>query len=232
METQHHKRNKWATKVIVLMILMNNICANKLYESKVGIFRTMSLKLCDKSTKINDPDIKKFLDIWNGSGGNYCKWDTSSSHDMLRLDRYIHITSPIRRLVDLLNIIVIQSIENISRFSKNANIFYKKWTTDEKIKMINETMRSIRKVQNNCSLIHMCTIDPSMFLSSHEGFIFDKIVRADNLYQYQIYFKKIKIVKKLITSLDIPVNIYKKFKIHHFMDEARLYKKLRLSVVE
>ena len=218
--------------VACLMILMNNICANKLYESNVGIFRTMSLKLCDKSTKNNDPDIKKFLDIWNGSGGNYCKWDMVSSHDMLQLDRYIHITSPIRRLVDLLNIIVIHSIENISRFSKNANIFYEKWTTNEKIKMINETMRSIRKVQNNCSLIHMCTIDPSMFLSSHEGFIFDKIVRADNLYQYQIYFKKIKIVKKFITSLDIPVNIYKKFKIHHFMDEARLYKKLRLSVIE
>tara|TARA_B110000037_G_C17104978_1_gene499525 strand:+ start:43 stop:690 length:648 start_codon:yes stop_codon:yes gene_type:complete len=213
---------------------MNNICANQLYASNEGIFRTMTLKNDEDVLKTDipdDPDIKQFLNIWGSSGGNYCKWDNASSHDMLKLDRYIHITSPIRRLVDLLNIIKIQSLQNVTNFSEKATLFYNKWTTCENIKMINETMRSIRNVQNNCSLLHMCTVDPTMFLSSHEGFIFDKIVRVDKMYQYQIYFKHIKIVKKLITSVDIPVNINKNFRIHHFVDEARLYKKLRISVI-
>ena len=220
--------------VACLMILMNNICANQLYASNEGIFRTMTLKKDEDVLKTDipdDPDIKQFLNIWGSSGGNYCKWDNASSHDMLKLDRYIHITSPIRRLVDLLNIIKIQSLQNVTNFSENATLFYNKWTTCENIKMINETMRSIRNVQNNCSLLHMCTMDPTMFLSSHEGFIFDKIVRVDKMYQYQIYFKHIKIVKKLITSVDIPVNINKNFRIHHFVDEARLYKKLRVSMI-
>jgi exoribonuclease R len=218
--------------VACLMILMNNICANQLYESKMGIFRTMSLKLSDDGVKIKDPDIKKFLDIWNGSGGNYCKWDLAGSHDMLKLERYIHITSPIRRLVDLLNIIKIQNMSEVTKMNDGADVFYNKWTTDENIKMINETMRSIRKVQNSCSLLYKCTNDESLFLSSHEGYIFDKIVRADNLFQYQIYLKNIKIVKKLITCINLDVNCYAKFKIHYFMDESRLYKKLRISVVE
>ena len=218
--------------VACLMILMNNICATQLYESKQGIFRTMSLKLSDNETKVKDPDIKRFLDIWNSNGSNYCKWDIASSHDMLRLDRYIHITSPIRRLVDLLNIITIQTLGNVTSFNNDAEKFCHKWTTDENIKMINETMRSIRKVQNNCSLLNMCSNNPEMFLSSHEGYIFDKLTRTDNLYQYQIYFKHIKIANKLITSSNLPINTFQKFKIHYFMDEDRLYKKLRLSVAD
>ncbi len=173
-----------------------------------------------------------FLTIWNGNGSNYCKWDVASSHDMLRLDRYLHITSPIRRLVDLLNIIMIQNIEDITSFTNGAEKFYNKWTTDENIKMINETMRSIRKVQNKCSLLHLYTNNPDILLSSYEGFIFDKIIRSDNLFQYQIYFKTIKVSQKLITSIDIPIHVFRKFKIHYFMDESRLYKKLRISIVE
>ena len=52
--------------------------------------------------------VSKFITSWNSSGGKYVTHDSYLSHDLLHLDAYIHITSPIRRLVDLLNIIVLQ----------------------------------------------------------------------------------------------------------------------------
>ena len=45
--------------VACFMILMNNICANKLYESKKGIFRKMSLTHNDDESK-----IKPFFQSW------------------------------------------------------------------------------------------------------------------------------------------------------------------------
>ena len=43
-------------------------------------------------------------------GGKYTKYDNLESHDMLDFDAYVHITSPIRRLPDLLNILKLQDV--------------------------------------------------------------------------------------------------------------------------
>ena len=60
--------------------------------------------------------MAKFVKIWNSSSGQYINGEELDSklirHEMLELDAYIHITSPIRRLVDLLNIIKFQKIFN------------------------------------------------------------------------------------------------------------------------
>ena len=54
----------------------------------------------------------------------------------LELDDYTHITSPIRRLVDLLNIIELQDGLNICKKSKQSKVFYDEWTTDKSFEYI------------------------------------------------------------------------------------------------
>ena len=101
-------------------------------------------------------DVCKFIKIWNSTAGQYVDAATlaenqSISHDVLEMDAYVHITSPIRRLVDLLNIIKFQQNNGMIELSENSARFYDKWIAD--LDYINTTMRSIRKVQNDCSLL-------------------------------------------------------------------------------
>ena len=162
----------------------------------------MSYSETVKSTAVEDSEIRNFLKGWNSSGGNYCKIADCKSHDALNLEKYIHITSPIRRLVDLLNIIDIQAILNLAIFTPNAILFHESWTTNEQIRHINSTMRSIRKVQNDCNLLYMCSNQSEILTKTHRGFIFDKMKRNDGLYQYMIYLPEIKMVNRLIARQD------------------------------
>lgn len=116
-------------------------------------------------------------------------------HEMLELDAYIHITSPIRRLVDLLNIIKFQQKLNIIRLSENADKFYQKWLND--LEYINVTMRSIRKVQIDCSLLDLCANHPDIMEKEYDGFLFDKLNRNDGLFQFMVYLPELKLSSRI-----------------------------------
>jgi len=215
--------------ITYLMILMNHISADTLSIKKRGIFRSVSFcKIKDKK-KTENEDINKFLDTWHSSGGNYNKYDTLQTHDALELDKYTHITSPIRRLVDLLNIIDIQLSLDITNLTTNSIDFYNSWTTDENITFINTTMRSIRTIQNECFLLKMC-IESDIVDKIHRGYIFDKMKRTDSMFQYQVYLFDIKMVKKLITIGDLEANNFYNFKLYLFLDEERMHQKVRIAI--
>ena len=124
-------------------------------DFEIGIFRSAELKefKCPKVSK----KIGKFLKNWNSYGGKYTKYENQKSHEILELDSYVHITSPIRRLVDLLNMIVLQNSLGLMDYSEKSKSFYTNWLS--KIDYINETMKAIRKVQNNCELLRICVED-------------------------------------------------------------------------
>ena len=109
-------------------------------------------------------------------------------------------------------------------------IFYNRWTNPESFEYINQTMRSIRKVQNDCSLLNICATDKRSLERIHTGFIFDKIVRNDDLYQYMVYLPEFKMVNRF-TSRHDKVNLSEQqFKLFVFMDENRLKQKIRIEL--
>ena len=93
--------------VSYLMTFMNYRCATFLLEKNVGIFRNSAFKSDAPALPENiDPDVEKFVKMWYSSGGQYVnveniKTDPQKSvrHELMNMDAYIHITSPIRRLV-------------------------------------------------------------------------------------------------------------------------------------
>lgn len=169
--------------------------------------------------------------MWNSFGGSYVKYKNIERHEILKFDAYIHITSPIRRLVDLLNIMEIQDEKSLFNFSTTSRKFYDKWTNDESFEYINTTMRSIRKVQNDCSLLKICTTDKTIMDKIHIGFIFDKLVRNDALYQYMVYIPELKMVNRFTSRHDKDNNSSQNFKLFSFMDENRLKEKIRIELV-
>ena len=209
--------------IAYLMITYNYISAIKLNELKAGIFR--SAKFGDSFNPPEDisPEIRKFLKHWNSLGGKYCK--TMGDHDMLELEAYVHITSPIRRLVDLLNIMILQDKLGLHKMSEQGNKFYEYWTSPQSIDYINMTMRSVRKVQNDCAILKICSDDKSILNNTYEGFIFDKIVRNDMLYQYMVYLPELKMVNRFTSRHDRQNQSSNTFKLYIFTDESTLKQK-------
>ena len=111
--------------------------------------------------------------------------------------------------------------------SDAAMEFYDGWV--KRLDFINLTMRSVRKVQSDCSLLHMYVND--VLSQSYSGCMFDKTKRDDDRFSYMVYIPKLKIVSRITTVDDFENYSMKRFTPHLFMDEAKLKKKMRLQIV-
>ena len=221
--------------VCYMMILMNYHCAKDMMKHGNGIFRSTLIGKSGGSVPANLPeDVEKFIKIWNSSSGKYIDLRDAEQfgevrHDLLELDSYIHITSPIRRLVDLLNIIKFQKNNNMLTLSIRSEEFYEKWTKD--LDYINMTMRAIRKVQCTCSLLELCTNNPDIIEKEYDGFTFDKLIRSDFLFQFIVYLPELKLVSRITMRDDLANFEKRKFKLYVFNDEDNFKKKIRLQLV-
>jgi len=217
--------------VAYLMITMNYISAKELENFKSGVFRSAKLREHKQLPEHITPDIKKFVKNWNSFGSQYNKFENMSGHAILDFDAYVHITSPIRRLVDLLNIMVLQEKLGLNKMSEDGAKFYYYWTNNGNLEYINTTMRSIRKVQNDCNLLALCTTNDELYNKQFNGFVFDKITRNDALYQYMVYLPEINMVNRYTSRFNRDNHTMQQFKIYLFNDEINLKKKIRLELV-
>jgi exoribonuclease R len=215
------------------MILMNYYAACEMIKYKNGVYRSVTI---NKNVIIptNLPaSITGFLAHWHSSSGQYQIYDDKEKHDFLKLDNYVHITSPIRRLIDLLNMSILQNNLNISGkpTSPDYSNFLNKWLS--RMEYINTTVRSIRKIQNDSNLLKHClTEDLHNDDMIYEGYVFDKIKRNDGLFQYVVYLSSIKLVSRITIRLDFEEYCIQHFNILIFNDESSLKKKIRLAHIE
>ena len=220
--------------VTYLMILMNYKTALKMLEFNTGIFRSTITKENVNVPKNLPDDVVNFIKIWHTTAGQYVDGkeilnQTEIRHGILDMEAYIHITSPIRRLVDLLNMIKFQECLELINLSENVYKFYEDWLND--LEYINTTMRSIRKIQTDCSLLDLCSNNPEVMDKIYNGYIFDKIIRNDGLYQYIIFLPELKMNSKITIRENIENYDNKKFKLFLFHNEERFKKKIRLQLV-
>jgi len=223
--------------VCYLMILMNYNCAMVFIKHETGIFRSTILKA--GTTTANDvvPDVvpeevQKYIKIWNSVSGQYidgASIGNNTRHNLLNVDAYVHITSPIRRLVDLLNIIKFQQLYAITELSDKSEAFYDKWVGE--IAFINSSMRSIRKIQTDSTLLNLCYTNKTAMEKHYDGYLFDKMKRSDGLYQFVVYIPELKMSSRITLSNDFDNYVCKKFKLFLFVNEERFKKKIRLQIV-
>jgi exoribonuclease R len=224
--------------VCYLMILMNYHCAQDLYKNHNGIFRSTIIKKNITLPHSLPDDVNNFIKIWNSASAQYVDLnsipdiemtESKTRHDILEMDSYVHITSPIRRLVDLLNMIKFQQNHNMIPMSSDAIQFYDKWIGQ--IEYINTTMRAIRKVQSDCSLLDTCFNKPETLEKTYDGYCFDKLVRNDGLYQFIVFLPELRLASR-ITMRDNLENYEKRqYKLYLFNNEEKFKKKIRLQLV-
>jgi exoribonuclease R len=215
--------------VCYLMILMNHLSAKEMLGFNAGIFRatTNSQASLEETTTIPH-DILQFIDIWRSTSGKYIVTNTNTNHSILGLDAYIHITSPIRRLVDVLNMLKLQECAGIYTWSESALIFYNKWIKD--IDIINSSMKAIRRVQNDCNLLHLCYSNPSVLEKIYDGYCFDEKILSAELYKYNIYLPDLRIFSTVVCR---KLDQYSKqqYKLFVFHNEDKMKKKIRIHLV-
>lgn len=226
--------------VAYLMILMNYYVAIELLKYRCGIYRVNILSTfkelpCEQTDVLTDVlpnEIKNYIKIWNSSQSKYTLLGDEQQimrHDALNVDAYVHITSPIRRMVDLLNMIQIQhNLELMS--SATAMTFYGNWCL--KMDYINKMMKNIQNVQKNCELITMCMNDERMYGRTYTGYCFNKIDGANGLYEYTVYLPDIKVTDKITTTTDMPNYTIGNYKLHLFNDEDNLKKKIKIQLIQ
>lgn len=226
------------------MIYMNWMSAVELECHTCGIFRSAHLKEQEKEQKQETTmsslpsDISSFITNWKYASGQYCTFDTKSSHDLVGkgFQVYTHITSPIRRLVDVINMTMLQEKLGLVKYKNTcAKQFSELWSSQQKVHFINTTMKSIKKVQNNCNLLalYIKTRD-SRKKQFFTGYIVDVSTdsKNKNKYTYNVYVPEFNMMSTFKSNDIMEIYSTEQFTLHLFMDEANLKQKIRLQKKE
>jgi exoribonuclease R len=196
---KHIYKNKNSSQIIeLLMIKTNTICAEYMKKYKNGIYKVIT-----HSEKLTNSSYELYNDTCN----------------------YLTVTSPIRRLIDIINIYKLSDNEKIFKFNDNAEKFYLNWINE--LKYINLTSKNIRKVQSKCNILNICLNNNH---SIYKGKVFDKIT-IKNMFKYQVYIEELKIYSKLYYDKELDESIEYNFKIYVFQNEVNLKNKIKLDII-
>jgi exoribonuclease R len=226
------------------MIYMNQTVGTKLATKAMGIFRQAALTNPDAYEKTLrempeelGQDTKRTISNWNHTTGNYVTISKSTSnqptllprHEIMQTHSYIHITSPIRRLVDLLNQMIFSAEYSVVQcLSRDAQDFVQQWITD--LDYINTTMRSIRKVQIDCDVLKECYAHPEWMQQRHPGIAFDQVQKTDGTFSCMVYLEHLKILSRINTSFVVENYSRHYFRLFVFEDEHKIKNKIRLEL--
>jgi exoribonuclease R len=227
------------------MIYMNHWAAVKLSGYGVGVFRgttgesAMKLPLSDQSELPSQyatsvpfsADVMRVITAWSkdsaGSYASYC--GDVRSHGTLNLSAYTHITSPIRRIVDLVNqMLFFKSAGFVKQFSEGSTAFLDKWTGS--LELINKNVKLIRRTQMDCELLQRCK-DVDVVGKQFRGVIIDYCEVDYGFYEYTVYLEELKLLAKVRSGDLVGVHSVATFSMFMFDDEDKLYKKVRLQMV-
>jgi exoribonuclease R len=145
----------------------------------------------------------------------------------MKLAHYTHITSPIRRLVDLLNQLAFLS--HLNTLSAPGQEFLEQWI--RKLSYINTSMRSIRKIQTDCEVLHRCSTDPSLLQTQHKGILFDKVKKNDGGFVYMVYLEELRLLTRFKSYEEYENLSQQSFQLFLFTDEHSLKKKIRVQLL-
>ena len=83
--------------------------------------------------------------------------------------------------------------------SQDARSFLENWLSQ--MDYLNTTMRAIRKIQTDCTILQRCFDNPEIMERTYSGILFDKVVRNDGYYSYMVYLKELKLLSRITSSI-------------------------------
>ena len=168
--------------------------------------------------------VRRWLKM-DGPTGSAQYSTVAGEHAGLGVQHYVHITSPIRRIADIVNQAALMKDVMGYTVSADCERFVEKWLG--KIDDLNAAMRNIRWVQMDCELLDHCRRDETAVDSIYSGMAIAK----ESDCEYTIYIEKLGLITYIKTGTPVTLFEPMRFQIYVFNDEARLYKKVRIRCV-
>ena len=140
---------------------------------------------------------------------------------------YMHITSPIRRIVDIVN--MAQFIMNMDFSLEPEPLQVYIDNVKENLQQLNSTMKSIKKVQTQCKLYHLFKHQPIHKI--YNGILFDKReTKVPEIYSYSVYLTEYKFIATIKTHEQEEEN--NRFHLYLFHHATTLKQKIKLQIVD
>lgn len=215
------------------MVYTNNYFSDNLLSHKNGVFRSSKYINSEFNHTIVNKNITKkeasVIQNWSNVVGQYIYYteDENISHEVMKKNNYVHATSPIRRLVDILNHIDLFNNLGLS-LNNNAKLFHSNWLG--KMDYLNTATRSIRKIQNECGLLDLCYNNQDIVKKMYKCIIFDKIQKTDGSYSYVVFIEELDMMSKYISFQELDNFSHYNFKLYLFCDEYKLKRKIKLEI--
>ena len=218
------------------MLCMNHEVGLKLQYKNTGIFRstqestvkTIHTPCFQKSMNV-PANIVKIVHNWEKEKAIYTDAKSNHGHCYIGngITAYAHSTSPIRRMVDIINLTRLQVMLNIIKPTStllNVCDYYENNTA-----VINAKMSAIHKIQNKCDTLFKC--NSISCETKYDGYVisFEKENSIKNENKYTIFIPQLNIISFITTTQKWEVYSKKQFQIHVFHDEVTLYKKIKIK---
>jgi len=224
------------------MIQMNQYLAKHMKYEKFGIFRvvktrndgddcgTVEITGCtEEKKKIKASDRIRMI-IEQGLHGKYItlesaeKYGEKLEHQMLELKEYTHSTSPIRRIIDLLNQIgwVIHHIIP-SREKEEVLEYYENETKEEGMKKRSQRLIKEMSVVREVRILNKVTKSPEVMSRTYVGEIISKTEKKDVMYVSRLGW---------ITEMEKgeeEIGSEKEIRVYVFENEETMSKKVRIG---
>jgi hypothetical protein len=227
------------------MCQMNLLVGQELAFLKTGIFRQAQMDLLTQSIPSDIPsDIAQTIQLIQCASASYVRFNPTQplpTHQILNVESYLHVTSPIRRIVDIINMWLLQKNLGLVEFDINLDL-----TTNWHIDKINTQSQAIKRVQNKAKLLDliMSRSDPDETL---EGWVCLSQRDCDPAHQrclrqtvtgynspcIQIYVPKYRLQVQIqnIDHTEIPIYSKCNLKLYLFVNSDTLDKKVRAELV-
>ena len=200
-------------------------------EYKEGIFKSLHQESVKIETQMPQ-HVYEHICILKNNASQYCLYSENISYvskNHKEIDIYAQATSPIRRLVDLLNNIVIMKHIVGIQMTPECDVFYNHWTDDTHLEEINIASRAIRKIQSKCAIYE--NYEKQGKQTTYKGYVFDKVYKTgDGKYQYMVYIDSLNLTTyvTLVEELENYSSHY--FSLYVFMSEENDKKKIKLQL--
>ena len=201
------------------MTQTNTRVAKYLRENKCGIYRRVKCGLSAPSIPHYVPGIR----IWEQKVvGSYVPFTENMdvSHDMLLVQEYVHFTSPIRRLVDVINQAFLAQPSKTSRaqsFIERTDLIY-----------LNAQMKNIQKVQSECMILDRVVHD-SQF--ENGGSVIAIVLAQLDNFRYTVYVPALSWISTVYSEVECVKNTELTCRVYIFEGEDKLRRKIRLEVI-
>jgi len=183
------------------MRAMNFAVGKELTQRKKGIFRTLNVPLEDVYPS------NSFI-AWSSVDGS--------------ADPYAYATSPLRRLVDLLNI-----ADLIDGCSSTAQKVCAQWLSQ--LDKLNAQSKNIRRVQNESILLDRF---PDIAGRALPGRVLETETMEAGIVKYSVYFPDLRLTHRVVVPSGIPdEDTSPMFEAFHFENASRFRQKIRFQYI-